>query len=152
VTTFDTEIKALNDRWHDQSLNLKTIKFDESKGRLNFEISVEEVRPEVLFNVFIIVLKKIQLKKCVVKLKNVIAYSVNAEKGESEIFCNEIQRAGEKIVIKGDNGTLFIKGNNIDFQCDEKWNGDYKMSLFVMFFEWDWIKRTRNILRNNGNS
>jgi hypothetical protein len=101
---------VLTERWHDQTLDLESLTFDEPGRKCVF--SVTEVKPDKSEKVALLQSK--QLQRCRVAIKNVARVQVLDAEGEVELYINEIEASPTTLRVKCVNGVLEVVGEAME--------------------------------------
>jgi hypothetical protein len=107
--------EMLNARWHDRSLDLQTLKFDEANRECSFlvlELCQESAAEGKL-------LQKRRLCRRHVTVKNVTSVQISGAEGEVELYIENVRATPGRFWIKCVNGVVELLGQGLELSMEE---------------------------------
>lgn len=105
----------LTARWHDQTLDLESLNFDDVKKECVF--TVTEQKPDDASSGSPLFQTK-PLQHCRVRIRNVTRVQAHDAEGEVELYINEVETSPSSLRVKAANGTLEVLGDNLEISLD----------------------------------
>ena len=129
----------LTGRWHDQTLDLEGLKFDEANEECVF--SVLERKQDDASGVKALLRSK-PLQHCRVAIKNVTRVQTHDAEGEVELYINEVETSPSSLRVTAMNGTLEVLGDNLEVSLDATdAAGETEVSLSTPIGEISWRRK-----------
>lgn len=143
ITLTGSSSETLNERWHDQSLDVESIKFERSRGDCSFSVcETDEENRTALCAVGRLGLFRIPLRRCLVGVNNVSAIELRDAEGQAELYVEHIETASGKCRIRCTNGTFELTGQNLvmSLECipltPDELAEERRLSLLVTEISW----------------
>lgn len=105
----------LTARWHDQTLDLESLNFDDVKKECVF--TVIKQKPNDASSESPLLQTK-PLQHCRVRIRNVTCVQTHDAEGEVELYINEVETSPSGLRVKAVNGTLEVFGDNLEVSLD----------------------------------
>jgi len=112
-----TTASALNARWHDQPLDLESLRFDKAKAECVFLVLERRGSGSMKAGGFV---RENLLRSCRVTTTNVTDVHVSGAKGEVELYIVEVKTAPSRLSIKCVNGVLEVSGQDLAVTIEEE--------------------------------
>jgi hypothetical protein len=116
VTLTASSEEVLNARWHDQPLDLQSLKFDQASRECVFLVLERTGNDSSRSMGFV---QRSQLQWCRVTANNITNVQVSGAKGEVELYMVEVQTTPNRLAIKCVNGMVELFGHGIIVTIEE---------------------------------
>lgn len=103
--------QTLNSRWHDQTLDLESLRFDKRKSECTFLILLRREDGSVGTTSL---LQERQLQPHRVTIRNATAVQLVGTEGEAELYVETTEASLTRIVIRCVNGTIELIGQDME--------------------------------------
>ncbi len=137
-----TEANAmLTERWHDQTLDLESLKFIEADREAAFIVLEQEPGAPAHAKA---VLRRRSLQQCCVTVKNVTRVQVLDAKGEVELYINEVEASPTSLRLKCVNGTLELVGEGLELSfhtIQSDTTGETEITIATPIGDISWRRR-----------
>jgi hypothetical protein len=134
--TADTALE-LTGRWHDQTLDLESLKFDESKRQCSFTVTEQKQDDSASRKL----LQRKALQRCIVTLRNVACVQVLDAEGEVELYINEVEISPTFLRVKCVNGKVELTGENLEISLDAAPSKETEVSLATPIGDITWRRK-----------
>ncbi len=129
----------LTARWHDQTLDLESLAFDEAKRECTFTVTEAKQDPAPLAKSGV---QRNTLQRCRVTVKNVTRVDVVDAKGEVELYVNEVEASPTSLRLKCVNGILDLTGEAMETNLDvEDTRGATEVNLATPLGDVSWRRK-----------
>lgn len=141
--TFKLKTEAgatLTERWHDQTLDLESLKFTEANRECVFTVLEQKPDPSAETKAG---LRRKPLQRCRVTVKNVTRVQVLDAEGEVELYINEVEASPTNVRVKCVNGTLELQGQDLEVALDAASDpaGETEISLTTPIGDISWRRK-----------
>jgi|GEM_PF-2589814 len=129
----------LTDRWHDQTLDLESLRFDEKHGECVFSV-LERKKDDATREKAL--LRSKPLQHCRVRIKNVTRVQTHDAEGEVELYINEVETSPTSLRVTAMNGKLEVLGDSLEINIDAlDAAGETEVSLSTPIGEISWRRK-----------
>ena len=141
MTLTASSAETLNARWHDQPLDIESLKFDQAKRECVFyvleggENDSNQVKSLV---------RVTPLQRCRVTVRNITGIHLSGAEGEVELYIVEVRTTPNRLSIKCVNGLLELSGHDILLNLEEDplgASGETQVALVTPVGNLSWRKK-----------